>query len=194
MINTEQDLRVTPDDPIVSGQSNNNTLYNIPISPKLKDLYIDQLTSSYEQLSPSQNLSIATFNVKGLNDQNKFDDLMSLASQQHMDILCLTETRITPITGSAYSKRIRSSDYNIYWSCDLSALAYAGVRILLHKSLSKFVQKVDRINNRILVVTLYIKGNIKLDIIGTYMPQYSTTRQEYLSSQAKIISLTSQAL
>ena len=45
----------------------------------------------------SHTWNIATINVKGINDQEKFDDVIQWIDHNNLDITILTETKLNPI-------------------------------------------------------------------------------------------------
>src|SRR3989337_83923 len=115
----------------------------------------------------SNNINIASLNVRGLNDSLKQINLINESLQHHIDILALQETHFTsPSCNYIYNHH---PTYHTIWTHD-DKNAFSGVGLLIKHNLAKHIQKYDSYKGRILHCDLHFKGSNKIKIINCYIP------------------------
>ena len=76
---------------------------------------------------------IGTLNVKGINKDEKFDDMLDWINQEHLDIAIITETKLHP--SNAYHNFIsKNKKYISYWTIDTDRTKGLGVEIIINKN------------------------------------------------------------
>src|SRR5690242_2995474 len=83
-------------------------------------------------------LSICTHNVQGLNTSTKKETWEHYCLQQNLDIICITETKLSSNTTS--QKRLRTQHYTYLWSCTDSSKA--GTAIMIRNSLTLHIHNI----------------------------------------------------
>ena len=73
---------------------------------------------------------IATINVQGINDLEKFDDVINWIEQNNIDITILTETKLSP--NNAFFKFKNKKKYTSHWTLDPDRPKRTGVGIILN--------------------------------------------------------------
>src|SRR5436190_20352542 len=106
-----------------NNNNNNNSGVHVPPSSPLVQTTTARFASS--QSSPlldniSQTISVATLNVRGLNDVTKFDGIMDDLFDKDLSIIGLTETLLNETSATCMFKNcraLRNSDfpYRAYW-------------------------------------------------------------------------------
>lgn len=103
-----------------------------------------------------------TWNVQGVS--NKLKEVLSEIKRIKGDIICLTETKKKGHGVQAIE------EYELIWSgVNKEKRAQAGVAILLRKSLVQGIKDIRYVNERILHISMQIRGQ-KLEIIAAYAP------------------------
>jgi len=96
----------------------------------------------------SNTISVATQNVRGINNITKFDSIMDDFFQKDVSIFGLTETMLTSQSGEIMFK-----NYITTWNTSFTHRAYwdynpldrnSGVGIVLKSFVAKYVQKITR--------------------------------------------------
>src|SRR4051812_35871088 len=114
---------------------------------------------NFSPTSPDSSLlNFGHINIKGLSSPDKQQSLINLLLKQKLHLLALTETKLS-LQSSRYIFKIKSSQYSLstYWSSHSVSHQKAGVGLILHRSLSIYVQKILKWNGRLLALDLYIK-------------------------------------
>ncbi|HVH96650.1 MAG TPA: hypothetical protein VM682_06890, partial [Bacillus sp. (in: firmicutes)] len=147
--------------PILSSSPNNATKFaSSHSSPSLEDT--------------SNTISVATQNVRGINNITKFDGIMDDFFQKDVSIFGLTETCLTSQSGEIMFK-----NYIATWNTSFTHRAYwdynsldrnSGVGIVLKSFVAKYVQKITRHQGRYIAVDLFLPAR-KLRIINIYNHQ-----------------------
>src|SRR6185369_13369464 len=116
------------------------------------------------------NWKIRTLNIKGINKDEKFDDMLEWINQERLDITIITETKLHP--SNAYHNFIsKNKKYISYWTIDSLHTKGSGVGIIINKNtLGKHVYSHLDIPGRLLQVRLKFKGKITVVITGIYGP------------------------
>ena len=118
---------------------------------------------------PPTAISIASLNVNGMVDTNKQLHLLTTLQQRHYTFIGIQDTRLT--TSQSTHNFKYNKDYDFWHSPRSSSNICTGVGILIHKDYSKYVQKVYKINPRVIFVDLYFPGKKKLRIFSLYALQ-----------------------
>lgn len=80
--------------------------------------------------SPAE-LKISSWNINGLRAVNSRGDLKKYLLGQHIDILCLNETKIDATTlDKSNETTFIPKEYSQYWNCSKSKKGYSGTAIL----------------------------------------------------------------
>ena len=147
--------------PITSSSPNNTAKFaSTHSSPSLEDT--------------SNTISVATQNVRGINNITKFDGIMDDFFQKDISIFGLTETMLTSQSGEIMFK-----NYITTWNTSFTHRAYwdynpfdrnSGVGIVLKSFVAKYVQKITRHQGRYIAVDLFLPAR-KLRIINIYNHQ-----------------------
>ncbi len=155
--------------PIVSVPDNSNINNN---NSNINDRF-SSLDSSPCLSDHSNTISIASLNVRGINNNTKFDAILEDLLDRSFSIIGLQETKITEVRASSHFKDLATrnrtaSTFKNYWDFYDSDRA-AGVGIIIAPFISKFVQKVHRHLGRFIAVDLYLPSK-KLKFINIYVP------------------------
>src|SRR5438876_1065789 len=145
---------------------------NININPIINDRF-SSLDSSPCLSDHSNTISIALLNVRGINNNTKFDAILEDLLDRSFSIIGLQETKITEVRASSHFKDLATrnrttSTFKNYWDFYDSDRA-ARVGIIIAPFISKFVQKVHRHLGRFIAVDLYLPSK-KLKFINIYVP------------------------
>jgi len=117
-----------------------------------------------------QTWSIATINVKEINNPEKFDDVIHWIESKDLDITILTETKLDP-TKAFHKFNKKNKKYVACWTFDCDQPKGSGVGIITKKSTVGKHHFLNRSpNGRILQAHFKFKGKIDLIIIGIYGP------------------------
>ena len=123
---------------IVSIPDNSNISINQNINTRFSSL------DSSPCLSDSSNtVSIASLNVRGINNNTKFDAILEDLLDRSFSVIGLQETKITEIRAASHFKDLATRNrvaatYKNYWDFHDSDRA-AGVGIIIAPFISKFV-------------------------------------------------------
>ena len=71
---------------------------------------------------------IATINVQGINNQEKFNDVIHWIDSNNIDITILTETKLSPTTAFFYFTNQKK--YTTHWTQNPDRLKGSGVEII----------------------------------------------------------------
>ena len=140
-----------------NNQNINNRFSSLDSSPCLSDI--------------SNTVSIASLNVRGINNNTKFDAILEDLLDRFLSVIGLQETKISEVRASSHFKDLATRNrvaatYKNYWDFHISDRA-AGVGIIIAPFISKFVQKVHRHSGRFIAVDLYLP-NKKLKLINIW--------------------------
>ena len=153
---------------IVSVPDNSNINNNSNINDRFSSLDSSPYLSDH-----SNTISIASLNVRGINNNTKFDAIFEDLLDRSFSIIGLQETKISEVRASSHFKDLATrnrtaSTFKNYWDFHDSDRA-AGVGIIIAPFISKFVQKVHRHLGRFIAVDLYLPSK-KLKFINIYVP------------------------
>src|SRR6266536_3228103 len=124
-------------------------------------------------------ISIACLNINGLSSPSKQSSLINLFRSKHINILGLTETRLTKAAGNFMYKD--QKDIYTVWSHHSSQSQRGGVGFMLSIDLAKHIQKVHLFKGRIISLDLFFKS-FKLKVINLYFP---VNAQSYLHERVE---------
>src|SRR5271154_3808958 len=149
-----------------------NALSYISTNPNLIDSHPDPPVHDSFQIKGTS-FSAAVHNVQGMCAPTTQELILQFIKLKKLDIIGLVETHL-PL--SLANTLYRSDpDYSSWWESPPTA-NFAGVGLLINKSISKYVQSVKGYKGRVLRVTLYLKGCVKLCIILCYIPANTRDR------------------
>ena len=78
------------------------------------------------------NWKIGTLNVKGINKDEKFDDMLDWIDQEHLDITIIMKIKLH--SSNAYHNFIsKNKKYIFYWTIDPAHAKRSGVEIIINK-------------------------------------------------------------
>src|SRR5438270_9555656 len=106
---------------------------------------------------------LATINVKGINDQSKFDDVIHWIQTNDFDITILTETKLDPIKAfhNFDNKNKIQKNYKNSWTIDHDHPKGSGVSIITKKeTVGKHHYKTTILEGRIIQMHFRFKGKI----------------------------------
>src|SRR3954447_6686298 len=121
-------------------------------------------------------ISLASINVRGINDPIKFEFILDDLTGRSLSVIGLQETKIKTNSAEAcfhnFTKRnAQTSNYKAYWDYNPQDKA-AGVRLLIASYISKYVQRIHRKDGRFIAIDLFLPAK-KLKIINIYAHQSS---------------------
>src|SRR6185437_8076271 len=135
---------------------------------------------------------ILTLNVQGLNSKFKQEQLISMIKSDHISIMGLSETKLRPNQSRFIYKHIDA--YSFYFNNDSDSVHGSGVGLIVSNSYSKYIQKSNGYKGRVIYIDLFMKGNVKLRIIQTYLhANFMGNRAEIEDLQRYIFNLLDQA-
>jgi len=111
---------------------------------------------------------IVTLNVRGINEEFKFHDIILWLDKHNVDIACLTETKISEQTAihrmKSHPKWISS------WTINEEHTKGSGIGLLFKKSLGSHVFSWNKTPGRAIIATLKFSGKINISVVGIYGP------------------------
>jgi exonuclease III len=114
-------------------------------------------------------IRIGTINVGTLN--NKQEEVVQMMIDKNIAIIGLAETRL-----KGKGRKIIHNNYELIYSGSQNS-KNSGVALIIEPSFAQHIEKTDAINERILTVTLNIKGK-RTSFIQTYAPQQGKSQEE----------------
>ena len=153
-------------------QDNNNNTNTLILPHNTAKFASSQSSPSLEDTSNT--ISVATLNVRGINNQTKFDSIMDDFLQKDTSIFGLTETLLTSQSGDTMFKNYITTwhtthVYRSYWDYDPND-RNSGVGIIIKAFVAKYIQKITRHKGRYIAIDLYLPAR-KLRIINIYNHQ-----------------------
>src|SRR5438876_12250847 len=103
---------------------------------------------------------ISTYNIRGINRTLDQDNILQELKEYKIDILDLSETKLT-YEIAKYSFKDQD-EYKTFHACNDKSPYSAGVSLLVHKSMSKNIHQVFRIDGNAVIINFYFKGRRKL--------------------------------
>src|ERR1044072_7980411 len=133
---------------------------NLNSSPSLEDI--------------TNTVSIASINVRGINNSTKFESILEDLTTRSLSIIGLQETKLNETGAIAHFKEFSARNtaakgYRAYWDFNTQDRA-AGVSLVIASYISKYVQRVHRKSGRFIAIDIYLPGK-KLKIINVYAHQ-----------------------
>ena len=121
---------------------------------------------------------IATINTQGLNNDEKFDEVMNWIILNKFDATILTETKLRPIIASHNFKKYQKN-YTSHWTISPEHPKGSGVAIITKKStIGKHEYKTQTIKGRLITVFYKFKGKHTFTITGIYGPAAKIRRSK----------------
>ena len=112
---------------------------------------------------------IATINVQGINNQEKFNDVIHWIDSNNIDITILTETKLSPTTAFFYFTNQKK--YTTHWTQDPDRPKGSGVGIILNRDkIGRHEYRFEHHYGRLITVYTKFKGKITCQITGVYAP------------------------
>ena len=109
---------------------------------------------------------ITTFNVRGINEEFKFHEIITWLEDNNIDIACLTETKISEQI--AINRMKHHPNWISSWSIETNHTKGSGIGLLFKKSLGSHIFAWAKTPGRAITATLKFKGKISISIIGIY--------------------------
>ena len=130
-------------------------------------------------------LKIAVHNINGLKSRSyRLDLVLVWAAQEGFDLVGLTETNIQERTGKFLMKD--KDNYRGIWACaDVNKSKGSGVGLLISKRIEKYIGKVEKINEFLLIVNFYLPNNITLSVMVTYLPPSNSEVVKEISAKIR---------
>src|SRR5881396_1477860 len=119
----------------------------------------------------SNTISLASLNVRGINNICKFDDILDDLIIENISIIGLQETRLKESNANFMFKNFINSHhpnlrFKDYWSFEARDPA-GGVSFIISPYVSKYVQKIHRHGSRFITIDLFLPAK-KLKVINVY--------------------------
>src|SRR5438132_7052364 len=144
-------------------------------------------------LEESNILKIATHNIRGMkNNELKQQQIINEIKEDKLHVIELTETNINKQLGKYIFKY--ESNYNAYYNKEMKQEQGTGVVLIFHKELTKHIQKVISVEDRIIYADLYFKGRNKIRIINIYMNASTNEKQKRENTIKEIIKIIKEGL
>src|SRR3954467_9239215 len=165
--NTNDTNRSDNNDNNDNDMNNNN---NFPADPSR--FAATQLSPSLENFTNT--ISIASINVRGINDSIKFETILKDLTGRSLSVIGLQETKIKTNSAEAcfhnfVKRNVQAFKYKAYWDFNSQDKA-AGVGLLIASYISKYVQRIHRKDGRFIAIDLFLPAK-KLKIINIYAHQ-----------------------
>jgi exonuclease III len=144
---------------------------------KLYPPQLPDITNSYTQNDSLNQLIIGTHNVRGINTQTKQDSLIDDIQQKKIDVLGLSETKLTT-TEDIWTFNKHKTLYKCYSSSNPAHPFGAGVAILVKKNLAAHIEEVTRIDGRIISIRFLFRKCV-LTIYQIYLPSNTQDSRQY---------------
>lgn len=139
-----------------------------------------------QQISPAKDgimdinntFKTTTINVAGLNTSLKKEQVLNFMKINEINIMGITETKLQN-SSVEYIYR-DDKDFKSWWACNDDNYYSAGVGIIMENKYAKHVQTHHEFKGRLLHLTMFMKGNIRLSIIVIYNYANNTQKSEIL--------------
>ena len=107
-----------------------------------------------------------TVNVRGLNNQDKQDDITEWHSNNKFTISSIIEIRTNEITNRFLKNHYK--EILIYATTDPKDINGSSTAILINKTLSAHIHKVQEVPGRAITLTLKFKNKVTVTITSIY--------------------------
>ena len=168
-----------------------------PITIQTPELATTQLpipeNSMRPTTPPSSNpltLSICTHNVRGLNQDLKKQVWEQYCLDNNLNIISLTETKLSQSNQYLTSKPFRTPYYTYFWSCTKSSKA--GTAMMISNHLTPHIHNIITDPGYAITINIFFKQDFKFCIISVYLP--SDDFPVRLATQNLIIKWIQQAM
>jgi ribonuclease HI/endonuclease/exonuclease/phosphatase family metal-dependent hydrolase len=129
-------------------------------------------------------INICTHNVRGITKQTKQNNIMEEMKEKGIDILGLSETKLTPLTAEYVGKN--NPNYKCITSSGSNKHHGRGVAIIITKELEKYIAHITKIEGHIIAIHMLFKKN-RMCIIQTYLPNNKDESNKYQRAIREII-------
>ena len=146
----------------------------------MQDMQISNTQTSYMEIEKENIVNIGTHNIRGITRITDQNNLLEEIKEWHIDILGLSETKLTTSTAKWAFKQ--DNEYKFFSSCNDNHPYRSGVEILIKKEQEKRLGSIDRIEGHVICAN-FITTKSKVAIIQIYLPndkQYSRHIQKGL--------------
>ena len=109
---------------------------------------------------------ICTCNTRGINNQDKQDDIIEWHTNQQRTITSITETRTNTITNRYLKNHYK--EVTIYATTDPNDINGSGTAIIINKELNAHVQEIRDLPGRAIILILKFKKKINIAITSIY--------------------------
>ena len=110
---------------------------------------------------------ICTTNTRGLNTPGKNIQAIEIFNDLNLDFLILTETKLNNNNAKFC---FSFTEHTHIYTTNITKQFGIGLSIIIHKNLAKHIQKIIKIDGRLIHLSLAFKGNITIHIIACYFP------------------------
>ena len=167
-----------------NNNNNNNNQHNLTSVSYPSNLRFLRLRTSSCVFSNKDHIIFSSLNVRGLNNEAKFDSIFDDLFSSFSSVCALQETLLPPNRGSLYFKNLMArsfsnNPYRAYWDYN-PADRNSGVSLILAPFISKYVQCIHKHLGRFIAADLYLPST-KLCIINIYNFQ----KDDFASKGAK---------
>src|SRR4051794_14174736 len=109
---------------------------------------------------------LGTINVRGLNNQDKQDNIIEWHTSNNITISGITETRTNEITNRFLKNHYK--EILIYATTDPKDINGLGTAIIIDKTLSAHIHNIQEVLGRTITLTLKFRNRITITITSIY--------------------------
>src|SRR6266511_4557288 len=133
---------------------------------------------------PTNKISCATINIRGLNDTIKQTNLINECLHHHINILAIQETHFK----NQSCRHILSNHplYHNLWAHDVTNPC-SGVGFLISRDIAKYIHRSNSYKGRVLSLDFQFKGKKKLRIINIYIPPRHNSFRQHIQTFVKTL-------
>src|SRR4051812_29876262 len=110
--------------------------------------------------------NIGTVNIRGINNQDKQDDIKEWHKSNNMTITSITETRTNELTNKFLKNHYK--EVLIYATTDPTDINGSGTAIMINRNLNAHIHNIQEEPGRAITLTLKFEGKITLVITSIY--------------------------
>src|SRR5581483_9022356 len=135
------------------------------------------------------NLKVATLNIRGATDPEKFIDTLLWIDSNNFDITFLTEIKITQQTLYFHTKNFKKK-YSFYSTIDPNAQRGSGVIAIANKlTIGKYIYHHTDVPGRAITLWCKYKNKMTLTLTGIYgLAQHDSDTKKLITKHIKSIS------
>src|SRR6266487_5757481 len=116
------------------------------------------------------NWKISTINVKGMNNTEKFDNIMNWIIHNNFDATILMETKLRPILATFNSSKYQKN-YTSHWTIDSEHTKGSSVAIITKKAtIEKHIYRHCSVKGRCISIYCRFKSKKTITLMDIYRP------------------------